>query len=207
MKISYGVTVCDEVIEIQKLIGFLKENKRPQDEIVVLFDKTNGSLEVLSYLRMVEGPGCYVHSAEFNNDFSEWKNLLTELCSGEYIFQIDADEVPNRNLISMLPTILKSNPKNEVYLVPRINTVDGLTKDHIEQWGWSVNSIGWVNFPDLQTRIWKKDVRIRWVGKVHERLSNYRTFSDLPADEIYCLYHPKGIERQEKQNSFYQKLQ
>jgi len=25
----------------------------------------------------------------------------------------------------------------------------------------------------------------------------------LPAEEAYCLYHPKGIERQERQNAYY----
>lgn len=206
MKISYGITVCNELIEIQTLLNFLKENKRPNDEIVVLFDSENGSLEVLSFLKLMEGPNCYVHSAKFNNDFAEWKNMLSEFCSGDYIFQIDADEVPNKYLIQMIPAIIQNNPKNEVYLIPRINTVKGLTQEHIQKWGWLVNSKGWVNFPDFQTRLWKKDVRIRWVGKVHERLSNYRTFSNLPSDEIYCLYHPKEIERQERQNSYYEKF-
>ena len=38
MKISYAVTVCNEFIEIQRLITFLLEHKRPQDEIVVQQD-------------------------------------------------------------------------------------------------------------------------------------------------------------------------
>ena len=38
MKISYAVTVCNEFIEIQRLLTFLLERKRPQDEIVVQMD-------------------------------------------------------------------------------------------------------------------------------------------------------------------------
>ena len=38
MKISYAVTVCNEFIEIQRLITFLLKHKRPQDEIVVQMD-------------------------------------------------------------------------------------------------------------------------------------------------------------------------
>ena len=42
-----------------------------------------------------------------------------------------------------------------------------------------------------------------WMNKVHERITGYDTVSNFPADENYCLYHPKQIDRQEKQNEFY----
>lgn len=206
MKISYGITVCNELVEIQRLVSFLLENKRPIDEIVILFDTKNGSLEVLSYLNKVQGPSVNVIKNEFNGDFAGWKNFLTEQCLGEYVFQIDADELPHKNLILNLPSILSLNPKNEVYMVPRINTVEGITQEHINKWGWVQNSLGWINFPDYQSRIWKKSDKIRWVGKVHERLSNYNTYSGLPDQEIYCLYHDKQIERQEKQNNLYSNI-
>ena len=38
MKLSLAVTVCNEYDEIQQLLPFLIENKREQDEIVVLYD-------------------------------------------------------------------------------------------------------------------------------------------------------------------------
>ena len=52
MKISYAVTVCDEFIEIQQLLAFLLQNKRQQDEIVVLVDLTKNepTSELLGYL-------------------------------------------------------------------------------------------------------------------------------------------------------------
>ena len=39
MKISYAITVCNEFLEIQKLVPFLLDNKRQQDEIVILYDQ------------------------------------------------------------------------------------------------------------------------------------------------------------------------
>jgi len=39
MKISYAITVCNELKEITILLNFLLDNRRPEDEIVVLFDK------------------------------------------------------------------------------------------------------------------------------------------------------------------------
>ena len=86
------------------------------------------SPEVWSRLQeLSDEKNCTIHSATFKNHFADWKNKLTEYCDGDYIFQIDADELPNELLIQNLPVILESNPDNEVYLVPRVNTVEGLT--------------------------------------------------------------------------------
>tara|TARA_R110001599_G_scaffold102356_4_gene261200 strand:+ start:840 stop:1469 length:630 start_codon:yes stop_codon:yes gene_type:complete len=208
IKISYALTVCNEFLEIQKLITFLLENKRVQDEIVILYDSKNGDPEVLSYLlKFNKLPNVQTwRGFEFDGDFSNWKNLLTTYCSGDYIFQIDADELPNKTLIENLPLILEQNPDNEVYLVPRVNTVEGLTQEHIQKWGWRVDEKGWVNWPDYQWRIWKKKPEIKWRNKVHEVLEGYKTYSPLPAQEELALYHPKKIDRQEKQNKFYETL-
>ena len=208
IKISYAITVCNEFLEIQKLITFLLENKRVQDEIVILYDSKNGDPEVLSYLlKFNKLPNVQTwRGFEFDGNFSNWKNLLTTYCSGDYIFQIDADEVPNKTLIENLPLILEQNPDNEVYLVPRVNTVSGLTQEHIQKWGWRVDEKGWVNWPDYQWRIWKKKPEIKWRNKVHEVLDGYKTYSPLPAQEQLALYHPKDIDRQEKQNELYSKL-
>ena len=208
MKISYAITVCNEFLEIQKLVTFLLENKREQDEIVILYDNKNGDPEVLNYLLKFDHlPNVQTWKGfEFDGDFSNWKNLLTTYCGGDYIFQIDADELPNKTLIENLPLILKQNPDNEVYLVPRVNTVEGLTQEHIQKWGWRVDKKGWVNWPDYQWRIWKKKPEIKWRNKVHEVLEGYKTYSPLPAQEELALYHPKDIDRQEKQNAFYEEI-
>lgn len=206
MKISYAITVCNEYDEIQRLVSFLLENKRPEDEIVILYDETNGDERVFNYLEEMKRPKLYISKKDFNGDFAEWKNHLTELCSSEYIFQLDADELPHPHLIRTLPLIISNNPKNELFLIARVNTVEGLTDEYITKWRWKVNDKGWVNYPDFQTRLWKKENRIRWVGKVHERLTNFRTYTNLPEDEIYSIYHPKHIDRQVKQNDYYDKL-
>ena len=208
MKISYAVTVKDELVELDKLLFKLKKYKRDKDEIIIVHDRVNGSTQVEQYLRsqtVSESPFNW-HSFEFRNDFSELKNYLTKQCTGDYIFQIDADEFPNEYLISILPTILKSNTETEVYLTPRVNTVEGLTEAHIQKWGWNVNEQGWVNYPDYQWRIWKNKPEIKWINKVHERLEGFKTYVTLPPQEEFSLYHPKDIKRQEKQNNYYNTL-
>jgi len=207
MKISYAITVCNEFVEIQRLLHFLLKEKRPQDNIVVLYDETNGDPEIESFLRTHSVNNEYFwYKAPFNNHFADWKNLLTSYCSGDYIFQIDADEMVSETLIKNLPDILEYNLNNEVYLIPRINTVSGLTQEHIKNWGWSVNQDEWINFPDYQWRIYKNDPKIVWVNKVHERLSGFNTYANLPSAVEYCLLHHKTIEKQEKQNNYYNTL-
>jgi len=207
MKISYAITVCNEFVEIQRLVNFLLENKRREDEIVILYDNKNGDKEIENYLRSHSVNGGYTwHKGEFDNHFANWKNRLTELCSGDYIFQIDADEIPHKALIDNLPILLDSNPDNQVYLVPRVNTVEGLTQDHILKWRWNVNEKGWVNWPDYQWRIWKNNPEIKWKNKVHEVLEGFKAYAPLPAQEELALYHPKDIKRQEKQNAYYDTL-
>ena len=209
MKISYAITVCDEFLEIQRLLSLLINNKRIQDEIVVLVDlsKNKPTSELLGYLHELSYED-YIKLIEdnFKGHFADWKNLLTGHCSGDYIFQIDADEYPHTNLITNLPSLLEANPEVDMLRVPRVNTVDGLTKEHIKKWGWRVNEKGWVNWADWQMRIYKKHPDIIWINKVHEVLEGYKVHGMLPLGEEWALYHPKDIKRQEKQNKYYDTL-
>ena len=209
MKISYAIPVCNEIKEIERLLNFLDENKRKEDEIIILYDINNGDVEVEKYLRETSflNPSLFSwHKYEFDGHFANMKNHLTSMCNGDYIFQIDADEVPNEILIKYLPEVLESNDV-EVLRVPRVNTVEGLTKEHIRKWRWVVSDNGKVNWPDPQWRIYKNTPKIKWKNKVHEVLDGYTTKADLPYSEEWALYHPKSIERQEKQNNFYQELE
>ena len=206
MKISYAITVCNEFQEIQRLINFLIKNKRSEDEVVILFDSVNGTSDVEEFLRAksVNGEFNWI-PYKFDGHFANMKNRLTDMCTGDYIFQIDADEVPNKTLINHLPEVLELNDV-EVLRVSRVNTVEGLTKKHIDEWGWIVSDSGKVNWPDPQWRIYKNNPKIRWKNKVHEVLDGYTTKADLPYLEEWALYHPKTIERQEKQNEYYNTL-
>ena len=208
MKLSYAITVCNELVEIQRLLPFLIENKRKQDEIVVFYDSNNGSKQVEEYLRAKSSETYaqfrFIHY-HFDGHFANMKNALTEACLGDYIFQIDADEMPNLYLMQYLPVILENN-KVDVLRVPRVNTVKGITQEHIQKWGWIVDNHGRVNWPDLQWRIYKNNGEIKWKNKVHETLDNYKTHAILPLEIEFALEHHKDIERQEKQNAYYSTL-
>ena len=195
--ISYAITACNEHVELDKLLKQLTERIRPEDEIVVQMDitATEEVKEVVNRYKLMN----YFHP--LNKDFATFKNNLKGLCTKDYIFQIDADEYLSEELLTYLPTILEENSNVEMFSIPRINTVEGLTEQHIKQWGWNLNSKGWVNYPDYQNRILKNTSEIYWVNKVHEKLTGAKVISSLPPG--LDLVHPKTIERQEKQNSYY----
>jgi hypothetical protein len=207
MTITYAITVCNEFAEIQRLISFLQRKKRLEDNIVVLYDALHGDELIEDFLRAnsINKELSWIKS-NFNGDFSEWKNFLNDCCYGDYIFQIDADEIPSEHLIDSLPEILKGNDSIDVYLVPRINTVEGLTQSHLVKWGWNLNEEGFVNWPDYQMRIYKNSPEIRWKNKVHEVISGHKSFANLPMEKEFALQHPKTIARQEKQNAYYENL-
>ena len=203
MKISYAIPVCNEHIELEKLLSFLIKHIDKNDEIVVQCDQGNTTPEVYKVLDDLQQS-----YSEFplNGHFSNFKNNLKSLCTGDWIFQIDADELPHESLIINLKSLLEVNPTTEMFLVPRVNTVEGLTQEHINQWRWNVNEKGWVNWPDYQTRIIQNNSKIKWQNKVHEQIVGISTKGALPMEEEWCLYHPKTIGRQEHQNNFYNTL-
>ena len=204
MKISYAIPVCNEYKEIKYLLKYLTEHKREQDEIVVQCDRGNTTPEVYSILEQY--PDIKVIEFALDKDFASFKNNLKDNCSGDYIFQIDADEYPEEYLMDTIEWVINNNPKTDIFWVPRINKVKGLTKEHINKWGWNVDDQKRVNFPDYQCRILKNVKRIKWKNKVHEVLTGHKTESHLPANKEFCIYHLKDIERQEKQNEFYNQI-
>lgn len=203
LTISYALTVKDEIEEIKKLASSLQLHKREEDEIVILYD-FGGTEEVVDYLDSLQNVS--VVKDNFKGHFADWKNKLTMCCKGDYIMQIDADEIPNLTLLQQLPAILEMNEGVDVLLVPRVNTVEGITPQHIQKWGWNVNEKGWINWPDYQWRVYRRTESIKWVNKVHERLEGFKTSALFPETEHYALYHKKYIDRQEKQNKFYDTL-
>ena len=210
MKIGYFITACNEYEELKKLLILLRTNIDKNDCIGVLLDEKNVTEEVDSLCNQFLVPdneSFRVIYSNLDNDFASFKNLGYHLFDDcDWIFNIDADELPSSILIQNIKQIIDLNPETELIYVPRINTVEGLTQDHINKWRWQVNEEGWVNWPDYQGRIYKRSPMIEWKGKVHERIEGMKKYSHLPAKEEFAFHHPKTIERQERQNKFYESI-
>lgn len=249
MTISYLITVCDESEELQRLLYklLLKDN----DEVVIVYDSnrvTSKVLDVIDKYKSIQQGRCSSNSFDFKGDFSEYKNFGKSLCKNDWVLQIDADEYLSDDLMENLSEIIESNSEDlELIYIPRINTVDGITSEHLKRWGWYISSDDLIqtnklfdldsehyqlikmlnlvthevehegkmsvtykqpiiNFPDYQSRLFKNVEHINWEGKVHETLKGATVIARLPAEKLYCLIHPKDIERQERQNNLYNQL-
>jgi hypothetical protein len=207
MKISYAITACNEHEELQRLLNLLTKHIRDEDEIIIQLDNiASHEIRDIVWNFTKEKNITNILGIEFplNKDFATFKNNLKNHCKGDIIFFIDADEIPAQDLIEALPILAEQNI--DVISVPRINTVKNITPEHIKKWGWKIDEFGRINYADYQMRICKNIPEIKWKNKVHEVLDGYKTYSYLPTDmnsgDLH-LYHPKTIERQEKQNDFY----
>jgi glycosyltransferase involved in cell wall biosynthesis len=205
MKISYGITVYNEADELNKLLEILIHKTDVEDEIVICVDGDDDGVRFVldswtqqyAHAKMIK-----VYQRQLNKDFAAQKNSVIENSDGDYIFHIDADEYPNEILIQQLKQILEINDVDLIW-VPRVNTIEGMEQQHIQKWGWRVDEKGWVNYPDYLSRIFRNDEKIRWTRPLHEIITGCKTYAHLPPQEELSLYHPKTIEKQEKQNMFY----
>ena len=91
MKISYSILTHNETDSLLKLIEFIVKHKDEEDEIVILDDHSDNekTKEILDTM-------CSIHEIKFEqrhllDDYGEQKNHLNRMCTGDYIFNLDAD--------------------------------------------------------------------------------------------------------------------
>ena len=207
MKISYSMLVHNETDTLEKLLKFLTKWKQSDDEIVILddFSDNEKTKQILDFY--VSAHDIVYEQRNLLGDFASQKNHLKNMGSGDYSFNLDADEMISLWLIKNIHEIIDANEGIDLIYLPRINTVDGLTKQHAQAWRWQVNQEGWINFPDWQGRVFRNRPNIRWQYKVHEMITGYQTYATLPMDKPFCILHPKTIDKQEQQNKKYSGIQ
>ena len=206
MKISYGITVHNEAEELKMLLEILHKTIDDTDEVVVCVDGEDDAvrfeLDIYSKKFSDNFKSMKVYQRKLDGDFAAHKNSVIENSTGNYVFHIDADEYPNEILLQQLKQILEINDVDLIW-IPRVNTIEGMEQHHIQKWGWRVSEKNWVNYPDYQARVFRRDSEIRWTRPLHEYITGCKTYAHLPPQEELSLYHPKTIEKQEKQNMFY----
>ena len=202
MKISYSILTHNETDSLEKLLRFLVKWKDEGDEIVILddFSDNQKTKELLDFY--VSAHDIVFEQRNLLGDYGGQKNHLKSMCSGDYSFNLDADEMISRWFIKNVHDILEENPIDLIFL-PRINVVEGLTQEHVRYWGWNVNEEGWVNFPDWQGRLFKNRPNIKWEKPVHEMIAGFQTYAHLPTEKPFCIRHNKTIDKQEQQNQKY----
>jgi glycosyltransferase involved in cell wall biosynthesis len=195
MKLSYAICVCNESKDLYSLISFLKKVKDPEDEINVLVDSAHVTPQVRSVLGHFKDD-IVQNDREFDGNFSTHRNYQFELCKGDYIFYIDPDEMPQENLIKNIKQIIKDT-KTELILIPRINICPGYTQEWLSKTTLQVNDMGWLNWPDVQGRIFKNEpTRIKMTNELHENVTGSTSYIRLEPNPNNALWHIKSIEKQ-----------
>lgn len=219
MKISYLVTSHNETDTLHRLLSTLfNVVKKTNDEIIILDDFSTEKFTndiIQDFMALEVGDMCTIkkYQHKLNNDYGSHKNFGIEKCTGDFIFQIDGDELPPESLLGdNLKEFLSLNKDTELYWIARINHFIGVTPEDAKQWGWklskslSLKDTTIVNYPDFQGRIFKRDYpRIKWECRLHEKITGFLRYSILPIDEEYAMLHTKTIEKQRETNIRYNK--
>jgi glycosyltransferase involved in cell wall biosynthesis len=196
MNISFAICTHNETTTLEKLLERIKEFKYQQDEIVILDDYSTNE-HTLDILKTEN-----VTKRKLNNNYGSHKNFLNSLCSRDFIFQLDADELPTEPLLKNLHTIIKKS-KVELFKIPRVNIVNGITDIHLKQWKWKKDHLNRINYPDFQTRLYKNSPTIKWKRHVHEIISGHKYVGTVDPDSFHDLIHVKDIKTQEESNRRY----
>lgn len=202
MNISYAICVCNEDRELKALLTFLLKVKDAGDEINVLVDSNKVTQEVRDVLTSF-GDSVVVNERAFDGKFSDHRNYHATLCKGEYIFVVDADEMPQEALIKNIKTF-----DGDILYVPRINICPGYTQEWLDDYKFRVNELGFINWPDFQGRYYKNNGDIKWSSDLHEKLTGPEgsKVAGLQANPLVALWHIKTIERQDRQRAYYESL-
>ena len=204
MKISYAILTHNEGEYIAELLALLFTYKRDIDEIVIVDDysddeRTKSILNDFKDLITLD-------YRTFDGDHTQ-KNYLNSKCTGDYILQLDADELVKPEFLEMLPELLEENKETDLFIMPRINLVDDLTEEYIQKWGWNINEKKHINFPDWQMRLYRNCDWVKWDGLLHSKIEGHKTYIFLPPEELFCIIHHKQLERQIAQNNLYDKIE
>ena len=196
MKLSYAITVCNESRELYSLIAFLKKVKDPEDEINILVDSLHVTPNVRDVIEFYKDD-IVVNERDFDGDFSKHRNFHNFKCAGDYIFLIDADEMPQELLIKNIkPNIEQSG--GDVFMVPRINIHPGSTKEWLDACNFKVNEVGWINWPDYNCRIFKNEpTKIRFTNSLHESITGFEKRIIIEAKPELAIWHIKSVEKQD----------
>lgn len=193
MKLTYTIQVCNESRELYSLLNFLIKVIDEEDEINVVVDslhKTDKVSKVIEHFK----DKISVFERPFDT-FYKNGSYHNSIATGDYIFGIDADEMPQESLIKMVKNIIKET-KADIISVPRINIHPDITQDEAISFGFNVNEVGFINWPDYQSRIFKKCDNIHWTDELHTKLTGSDNRAFIKPIPSYALWHIKSMDKQ-----------
>ena len=203
MFLSYLVTCHNETDSLEKLLSKLVQYKKDKHEIVLLDDYSDNQ-KTLEIIQKYKNKVTFAQH-KLDKNYGAHKNFGIDQCKGQWVFQLDADEVPTDGLLENIDLIIESNSSSEVLWLPRLNYFLGVTEQDISMWGWKLHD-GMINFPDYQSRIYRNSPHIRYQRRLHEKVEGFKSYVFIPPQKEYAIIHEKTIEKQRQTNINYNKL-
>jgi hypothetical protein len=116
-------------------------------------------------------------------------------CTGDWIFRIDADEVPSRALVEALPWLQKDADVRQ-YWLPRI-WLYGDARHWLDEPPW---------WPDYQLRLYRNDCFLRFAGTQHSTAVSQppSRYLEVPLYHLDLLVNSR--EERERKAAFYDSL-
>lgn len=211
--ISYCTTVYNEKDYIKVLLTKLTKIVLPDEDIIVVQtyrEEKEKDEEFFSEIQKIikNFPNIIYKTFHFQASSTGWndvKNYMNRLSQKPYIFNLDSDEDYPERSFDVIRDVAK-NGNFDLVFVPRINTVEGLTREDVIKWGWNINSNNWINWPDYQPRLYKNNQNILWGGGPHDGVIGAKSIGAIEAREELAIIHKKDIIRQREQNNLYDKI-
>jgi hypothetical protein len=114
-------------------------------------------------------------------------NQKPDETSGDYIFQLNVNEMPTENMIKKIKIILMDK-QCDAFFVPRINIYSGITEEYLHlNKDLKVNEAGWINWPDFQGRIYKNDGKVKMINGTITGYENAFGFNADPLMALTCV--------------------
>ena len=193
MKLTYTIQVCNESRELFSLLTLLTRIIDDEDEINVVADSNNVTDKVDRVLEHFKD-----RINVFKRPFDQFHvnaQFHIEKATGEYIFGLDADEMPQESLIKSVKKIIEDT-KAEIIVVPRINIHPDITEEDVKAFGFVVNDVGFINWPDYQSKIYKKCDHIHWTDELHTKLTGSDKRIAIQAVPSLAIWHIKSMDKQ-----------
>ena len=205
MKISYGITVYCENEDLKKMLNLLISTIDAEDEIIILSDSEHVTNEILETINsyIEHSPQIRHISYPINKNFSQFKNKLLDHATGDYIFSVGCDELPNVELVKDIKQIISSNPHNDSFLFARANKLIATPEEIKKFHEWHLHSEERIKeiedmaanlstHPDWQSVVWKlnQHPRLEFTNLIHHVLINTKNPLHVsPENGKYILNH------------------
>lgn len=159
----------------EKNIGrWLHSAKIYADEIIVV---DTGSTD--NTVAIAQAAGAKVERFTWINDFSAAKNYALDLCTGQWVAFLDADEYfSDEDAVKVHPLLEYFSPNLKI-----VGLITPLVNINVDNHNKLISVIH-------QIRLFRRLADIRYTGKIHERLTNLSTKNRiLKLDETTKIFH------------------